>query len=272
MAHKHRLAWLGATLVAAGALLLGSGQAALAAVGAPVYSPEQAGYSVTGAKITSIQGTLALPVTSGFTQVSGLGISVQMWNASEVFVFGLSDCAGSSCTSNYSPAVAVYDIATRGLVCSTANGSCPGTPASWLSGAANIFAQGDTTTVSAHYNLSTGAIVFQASDRSNGLGADYRYPGTTGLIFNQVRIGAEFGCSPWDATLCGGHYTSAGPQPLASFSGVGLRTYAGKTGGLTSFGTAHKVIMTSGGTSTGTVEVTPSGPSSRGHAFSVSFR
>jgi hypothetical protein len=272
MIHKGRLFALLATSSAATiAVLLGTMQAAGAAVGGRVYSPEQAGYSLTGVHVKYLQDTVALPNSSSITQVGGLGVSLQFWNASEVFVFGLSNSTGTS--SNYTPAVAVYDVATHNLVCSTAAATpCPGTPASWTSGAANFFAQGDNVTTSISYSSSGGSLTFRADDLTNGLGTKYIYKATTGLKFNQVRVGAEFGCSPWDTTLCGGTYTSSDTVPLTTFSGVTVTTSSGVHSSLSGVGTAHKIIMTSNGTSSGTVEVAPTALSNKGHNFSVDFK
>jgi hypothetical protein len=255
-------------LVPAAALVAGLVPPASAATGATFYSQEQAGYAATGAQFRFVQASLTLPDASQFaSEVPGYGLSLQLWSQARVLVLGLSD---STSTSPYSPAFAVYDPATKNLICSSAATSpCPGTPKSWTDGTANIPA-GDQVTFSLYYNRSTGTDQVSVFDNSTGSGSRATFTTDfTGESYTQARLGAEFSAvSPWGPASV---TAPSAETHLATFRNCLLTTYSGHRSGLSTWWTHHRIVMTSTGTSSGTVEVKPHSLWNSGRNFDVYF-
>ena len=124
---------------------------------------------------------------SGF--VGGLGQSVQFWGGGDGHVLGVSDTASAS---PYSPAVAVFNNSTHALVCATSNGSCTGTPASWLNGSVS-YPSGHTMQEEIFYNTGNGDLSFTVNDLTAGSTSGSTMNIGTGVSVKQVRIGTEFG-------------------------------------------------------------------------------
>lgn len=94
-----------------------------------------------------------------------------------------------------------------------------------------------------------------------------------GLVFNQARIGAEFGLAPW-STVAFRHPSSQ--LALAKFwvpatapYEAELGTYSGSSGCFASWWKRHQLNMTSNGTSSGTPEARPGGLWNNGCDFRV---
>lgn len=78
-------------------------------------------------------------------------------------------------------------------------------------------------------------------------------PGT-GKTYTQARVGAEFAADPW------GNFSYTAPAAethLATFRNSVLVTYGGGVSSFSSWWTHHKILATSDGSATGTVEVMP---------------
>jgi hypothetical protein len=242
---------------------------ALALTGAPVFSPEQGGYSATGAHFRYIETTVTLPDPTAFaSNVNGFGLSVQLWTKSRVVVLGVSNTTATA--GDYSAAVAVYNRTTHNLICSTASStqSCPHVPTGWTSGK-NSFPVGDTVTLSIFYDRFVGVDFFDVFDQTAGVILDYGgYAPGTGKVYNQARAGAEFSAvSPWDGSFS--FTPPAAETHLVTFKDCLLTTYSGHRSGFSSWWTHHKVIMTSTGTSTGALEAAPHNLFNFGQNFGV---
>lgn len=259
----------GGALGALGIVLTAAGPA-LAATGPIVYSHEQAGYSATGNRFKLVDTTVKLPDPTAFTSnVAGFGLSVQLWSKTRVLVLGVSNSTGTS--GDYSAAVAVYNRTTHALVCSTASPAspCPNVPTGWTSGKVS-FPVGDTVELSIEYVRPIGVVFFDVFDHNVGIILGYGgYAPGTGKDYTQARAGAEFSAvSPWDGSFS---FTApAAETKLATFTNSLLETYSGHFSGFSSsLFTHHKIVMTSTGTSSGTVEARPHDLFNFGQNFGV---
>jgi hypothetical protein len=190
---------------AAGCMLaaLPAGNAA-ASAGRTVFSADQAGYSVTGARFYGGSIWARLPDAGRFSGHLGrVGVSVQLWTRHLVFDLTVSACADKACspggrpvTSKYRPVLAIYHRSTHALVCSTAAASaasrCPGATHDWPR---CRIPPGQTASLSLSYYHPTGRLYAVA--RGQHCTADIGGVPGTGLVVNQVRIAAQFGATPW---------------------------------------------------------------------------
>ena len=247
-------------------VVVAAGSAA-ATTGPAYYSPEQAGYVATGTHFSAVQSSTTLPDASRFaSEASGFGVSVQLWTNYRVVVLGISN---STTPGNYSAAVAVYSRSNRSLICSTAaSGSklCPNTPSGWTDGSLT-FSPGDSVTMFIFYDPGSGSQVFEADDDTTGKSLLYHgYSPGAGKVYVQARVGAEFASSPWGTFA----YTHPSAEThLVSFSDSLIETYSGRISSFWSSWTRHRIIATSNGTSSGSVEVSPHGLWNGGFNFGV---
>ncbi len=228
---------------------------AAAATGAQFYTPEQAGYVATGARFQIVSSVARLPNAANFApELAGFGVSVQLLTNSRVVVLGVSN---STTAGNYHAAVAVFNRTTHALVCSTAASGarkCPNVGARWTNGSVS-FPPGHEVLLNISYIRSTGRDQFFAIDETTGAALTYHgYAPGTGQNYTQARVGAEFADNPWGSFS---YHPPAAETRLVSFRGTFLVTYSGSQSGLISWWTRHKVLATSNGASTGTVEVRP---------------
>jgi hypothetical protein len=228
---------------------------AAAAIGPRYYSPEQAGYVATGAYFKYVESTVRLPNAARFaSEVAGFGVSVQLWTRYRVVVVGVSN---TTTAGNYHAAVAIFSRKTHALICSTAASGaqqCPNVPSSWTDGSVS-FAPGDLMTMFIDYDRSTGVDhITVHDDTTNALLQYAGYAPGTRQIYRQARVGAEFAASPWGRFT---YHPPAAETRLVSFRETVLISYSGHASGFASWWTRHKILATSNGTSTGTVEVRP---------------
>jgi hypothetical protein len=256
---RRGLVVLASTCVAA-SLMVGS---AWAKAGPAVYAPDAAGYSATGAYFDDAGIYVTLPNASRFAaEVGQIGISLQLWSSDLVADYQLVACTTSTCKAGGRPEVrryrqvfSLYNRRTRALLCTTwtatAKLRCPGSRAAYEP---RTFAAGSAQTIFLQYDRRYGFI------DANGY-ADYQ-PGT-GLRFNQARIVAQFGSTPWSKVRF-----RAPPRPvLITDLGIPppppymaeISTYGGKYATcLSSWWTRHKVKMTARGTAAA-AEAAPEG-------------
>jgi hypothetical protein len=268
----HRIAAAGAI---GASLVLAAALPAAAGTGPAVASPEQAGYAATGAQFRYVQESFTLPDASKFaSEIGGFGLSVHLWSAHSVIVLGVSN---STIAGNYSAAAAVFNPATKALICSTAGSGpqlCSGTPTNWTDGSVS-FKPGDFLTESIFYNQRTGTTTFTVTDISAG-GQTLTYTRTAGMgiSWTQARVGAEVGCTPWAGCAPGPvPYTAPlNAVTLASISGIRLTTYSGHRSGLRSWWTHSKIEWTRNGLTTGAVNAKAVKLSSDGTTFDVTLQ
>lgn len=268
--YLHRIVAVGA--ISAG-LALVAAMPAVAATGPTTASIQQAGFVATGAQFRYVQDSFTLPDASKFApEINGFGLSVHLWSAHSVVVLGVSN---STIPGNFSAAAAVFNPVNESTVCSTAGsgtGLCANVPTDWTNGSVS-FKPGDFLTESIFYSQSAGTTEFTVTDQTSGQSLSYTRSAGKGISWNQARVGAEFGCTPWAG--CGGPISYNAPPnavTLASFSGIRLTTYSGHRSGLSTWWTHSKIEWTRNGKTTGAVNAKASNLSSSGTVFSVSLQ
>ena len=122
-------------------------------------------------------------------------------------------------------------------------------------------------TLAIAYDRSSGVDHFFVDDQTTGVELFYSgYAPGTGQSYTQARVGAEFAASPWSTFS----YTApASETHLVTLRDSVLVTYGGGVSGFASSWTHHKILATSTGTASGTVEVAPHDLSNFGSNFGV---
>jgi hypothetical protein len=240
----HRIVTTAAAGAAAIATSLIMAGMAGASTGTPQISPEEAGYSATGAQFQTVSASVYLRKPEQYgTEVAGYGHSVQLWSSALVMVLRVSDTttAGSN-AAGFGPAVTVFDRGTHAVLATSTDGSIP---AKWCPAGASCqpatsggrFATGATVTERMHYSPLTGAASFRATDLA-GNQFTATYNAGTGQSFKQARIGTEFGANPWTAPS----YTPpANWTKIAVYNNARLVSYSGHAATLTSWWVNHQL-------------------------------
>jgi hypothetical protein len=234
---------IGIGIVAAAAVMApfitAAASSASVAVTRPViFSAEQAGAVVHAPRVhyRFVATTFRLPNSNKIPYSTGGGLSVQLRSADDVFVLGISAVPGSPWNA------AAVDLQPGN--CTSAgcivysNGNSP------------VMNAGDSVTLSAFYNASTGFLFFQATDHTSGALFAGRF-GDPGALFGRVRVGAEFAVFP------AGTPGSAFIDPAADYR-LALLTNTKVTqlnGTHVSLVPSAQVVETSDGTSAGIVQV-----------------
>jgi hypothetical protein len=149
----------------------------------------------------------------------------------------------STTASPYSPAVAVFNNSTHALVCATSNNTCAGTPASWTSGAVS-YPVGHSVQEDIFYNTGNGDLTFTVNDLTAGTTSGFTLNIGTGVSFKEVRIGSEFGDTPWSVPS----FTPPASQlKAAAFSDGRLTNYKGTRYGFSGYFITWPLIMTGPG-------------------------
>lgn len=249
---------------------------ASASTGTTEISPEEAGYSATGAQFQTVGASVFLRNPEQYaTEVTGYGHSVQLWSSGLVMVLGVSDTtAAGSKAAGFSPAVAVFDRSTHALLASSSNPAqipafwCPAAGTCQPATAGGSFAVGATVTERMHYNPSTGGASFKASDAAGNL-FKATYAAGTGISFKLARIGTEFGVTPWTAPA----YTPpANWTKIAVYNNARLVTYSGHASTLTSWWVHHPLLANTEAQSvTGDWVAIPTNLSNSGATFQTLF-
>lgn len=230
--------WIRSTIgsLAAVTAVLGLSLATAGAAAAVTPQPtkEEAGYSFAGggAHFRYAAVSVYLRNASQYSgSVAGLGQSVQLWGGGRVYVLGVSD---TTTTSPWSPAVAVFNNATHALVDTASFGTVS-------------YPIGHTVRESIYYNTSNGNLSFRVQDITSSMAYTsniVKINVGTGVNFTQVRIGTEFGDTPWSVPA---FTPPARPQKTATMFNGALTNYRGKQYGLTGYWVNTPLIMTGPG-------------------------
>jgi hypothetical protein len=228
------------TLGAAAAAALGLAVPAGAVTGTAEISPEQAGYTATGAQFEAIDARVYLRNPAQYAgEVASFGQSVQLWSSGLVVTVGVT---ASTSGSDYTPYAVIYDRSTHQVIASNPN-------AEWCDDQDNCgptignIPLGTPLIFNLSYDPKTGDVEFRAlpADSNGGFLASYT---ATGQSFTQARVGTEFGGSPWDGSYS--HTPPAQYTEVAAYSGVGLTTYSGHTSSLWSWWVHHPLLANTG--------------------------
>jgi hypothetical protein len=224
---------------AAAAAVLALAAPAAAKTGTSELSPEQAGFTATGAQFKTITADVYLRNPTQYAgQVANLGHSVQLWSSDSVAVLGVT---ASTAGTSYTPYATIYDRSTHAVTAPNpsaqwcvAVGNCSSTIGSW--------ATGETLSEKVTYTASSGTVQLTATPVGGG-GVPYftaSYPIGSTESFNQARVGTDFGSTPWDNTYS---YTPPAQYlKTAVFSKVSLTTYSGHTSPLWSWWVHHALL------------------------------
>jgi hypothetical protein len=247
MSIKNRLRWPASlALGAAAAAVLALAVPAGASTGTVRISPEQAGYSATGAQFKTITAAVYLRNPTQYaSEVASFAHSVQLWSSGLVVSFG---ARGDPTTGGYDPFATIYDRATHQVIASNPNPvTCeiseecypiverlgPGTHSTW--------------TMKISYSPATGRLVMYGYSPFDQFGRNWSFQSTytaASQSFTQARVGTEFGASLWDASYS---YTPpAGDVRIATYNKVALTTYSGHTSSLWSWWVHHKLLANTG--------------------------
>jgi hypothetical protein len=258
---------------AAGAALITAtaGAAAVLAVAAPAgastgsaqISPEQAGYTATGAKFRRISASVYLPQPTQYAgEVASLAYSVQLWSADRVLTVGVR---ASTSGGGYTPYATIYDRSTHQVIASNPNASWCTTP-SLCGSTIGSFPAGDTISLYIDYDHQIGVLDFGV--RSGVSPSFQAYVNPFGSeSFTQARVGTEFGDSPWDASYP--HTPPADYVKAADFSDVLLTTYKHHVSTLRSGWVHHKLLADTGQQTASDLVAIPHNLTNGGASFQV---
>jgi hypothetical protein len=181
-------------------LSLAAGPAGAAPSGGYYYSPAEAGYAATGARLLYAGAHITLPNASRFaSELGSVQFGDQLWNGSTVIDFGVVACTDTTCkpggkpvVRDYRPVLRVFSRKTGKLICSAALGNCPNSSSSGWSHAS--FRPGTSVDITLVFFSLYGSVDAQVG------GAQYDAdPLSSGVTFSQARIAAEFGPTPFAA-------------------------------------------------------------------------
>jgi hypothetical protein len=259
---------LAAVCLAAGAVLGLAGPAG-AVTGTAEISPEQAGYTATGAQFKEIDARVYLRQPGQYAgEVGQYSHSVQLWSSGYVAVVGVR---ASTSGSTYTPYAKVFDPSGHQLLASDPGAQWCDDHADGCSTTLGTFAAGETVDLSIEYDATRGFVHFGAdfapAPDEAYLMASYQVG--TGVSFTQARVGTEFGSTPWDGSYS--HTPPAQYTKIAAFSNVKLITYSGHTSSLWSWWVHHKLLANTGQQSGADWVAIPTDLTSGGASFQTWF-
>jgi hypothetical protein len=191
-------------VIAAALLMTLPATGALASTGPTYFSSDQAGYAVAGSGFNETEIWVTLPDAARFSRELGsVGISLQLWNKQTVATLTISACTDPSCRPGGKPArlryranFSIFKASTHALICSTSSSNpytrCQGVSREW---SRLRFRAGQQTYLVLSYDRMYGD--FQAS--AGGTEYTTSEPGVS-KRFDQARIVAQFGATPWSAS------------------------------------------------------------------------
>jgi hypothetical protein len=230
--------------VGAAVALLATAVPAGASTGTAEISPEQAGYTATGAQFRSIRAQVFLRQPGQYSgQVASFGQSVQLWSSGLVVTVGVR--ASTSGTGSYIPYATIYDRSTHQVIASNPNAqSCEPVPP-FQCYPPQPYNPGTEVMLEADYNSGIGRVDLEVIGVGSGqLVFDSYLDGVTPQSFTQARVGTEFGASPWDGSYS--HTPPAQYTKAAAYKQVGLVTYSDHESSLWSWWVHHKLLANTG--------------------------
>lgn len=215
--------------------------------GPNMYSPVEAGYTATGTNFRYGRDDFTLPDPTAFAPyIKRVEFVSELWSSTRLTVLGVY--ASTSSTTYHAEAV-VYNTQTRKRICATWSTTrpCPNTPSAWNT---DTFPAGHALELTNLFARSTGTVHFTLTDKTASSTLSYAWTKAGTAYMTQVRLGAEFGCSPW--TACGGgtnpyYKHPASPVTVVNMSDCVIETSTGHLSGFYGPFTWHKLKMTLNG-------------------------
>ena len=239
-----------------------------ASTGTTEISPEQAGYTATGAQFKTVYASVYPREPSQYaSEVSSFGDSIQLWSSSLVIVLGVTTSTRGY-DAPYFPYVTIYDRGTHKVIASNPNalwcddtGDCTST--------GGFFYSSYQVTLQISYSPADGHLTMtENSLQGSSYMSSYN---VTGQSFTEARIGTDFGSTPWDGSYP--HTPPAGSAyvKVAAYSDVTLTSYTGHTATLSSWWANHRLLANTGQQSGSDWVAVPSGLSYGGAYFQTLF-
>ena len=261
---RWQLAVTAMSAAVAAAVLAGPGVAG-ASTGPAEISPEQAGYTATGAQFKYVDAVLYLRNPGQYaSEVARFGDSVQLWSASLVVTLGVT---ASTSGPGYTQHATVYDRSTHAVIASNPNAEFCDSNQNDCNLPATPFGAGTQLSLSIEYSPADGSLqMIEASSAGFSFVSSYTI---TGQSFTQARIGTDFGSSPWDGSYS--YRPPAKQVKAAAYSSAHLITYSGHTSSLWSWWVHHPLLANTGQQSGSDWVAVPTRLSSFGSSFSTYF-
>jgi hypothetical protein len=268
---SHRMSGLAGGVLAAACLaaaaVLGLAGPAGAVTGTAQISPEQAGYTATGAQFKNVHTRIFLHQPGQYaSEVGQYSHSVQLWSSGLVATLGLR---ASTSGSGYTPYAEVFDRSGHQLLASDPDAQWCDEHTFGCITTIGTFGPDEYVDIGISYDPARGFLHFGAGDEYDELYMTADYQAGTGVSFTQARVGTEFGGSPWD-----GSYSYTPPArytTIAAYRNVGLITYSGHASTLWSWWTHHKLLANTGQQSGSDWVAIPTDLTSGGASFQTWF-
>jgi hypothetical protein len=224
---------------AAAAVVLSLALPAGASTGSTEISPEQAGFTATGAQFRAITASVYLRNPMQYSgQVSQYSHTVQLWSSDLVAVVGVT---ASTSGSSYTPYATIYDRSTHQVIASNPNAEECGDDDS-CSPTIDPFPAGDSVSLTLTYYPGPGYLALEATDNVDEVSFidEPAYTVGKGISFTQARVGTEFGTDPWTAPSS--YAPPAQYTKIAAYSDASLATYTGHISTLWSWWVHHPLL------------------------------
>jgi hypothetical protein len=253
---------------AATAAVLALAAPAGASTGTTEISPEQAGYTATGAQFKYINASVFLRQPGQYSGVvASFGHSVQLWSSGLVVTLGVT---ASTSGGRYTTYATIYDRSTHQVIASNPNaqtcdryGFCTPGPATLLPGL--------PVSMTISYGPASGNFLmeeFYVDSEDNETDFQSTYT-ATGQSFTQARLGTDFGTDPWTAPSS---YTPPAQYTrVAVYTSASLTTYTGHTSTLWSWWVHHPLLANTEQQSAADWVATPANLTNGGANFQTWF-
>lgn len=251
--------------VIAAAVLAGSGEAG-ASTGTAEISPEQAGYTATGAQFKTITATSFLRQQAQYTgEVTTLGHSVQLWSSGLAVTLGVT---ATTASGGYTTYATVYNRINHQVIASNPNvQSCD--PDDNCYPEPITLDTGFSLTMTISYIPAADLLVMTEDYGDGSTFTSYYTVPDAPLPFTQARVGTDFGSSPWDGSYS--HTPPAKYVKIAAYTNVSLTSYSGHTATLWSWWVHHKLLANTEQQSGSDWVAVPTDLSSGGASFQTLF-
>jgi hypothetical protein len=222
---------------AAVAAVLALAVPAAASTGTQEISPEQAGYTATGAQFKAVNANVWLRGNTYGSEVAGFGDSVQLWSSGLVVTVGVTTSSWE-----YLTYATIYNRSTHRVIASDPNSVFCAEDDNCYPGTGYFYPGYDSgypIGMGIGYNPATGVLSMGEDDSGDGFTFTASYT-VAGQSFTEARIGTDFGSTPWDNSYS---YTPPAKYlKVARYTDVSLTGYSGHTATLWSWWVHHKLL------------------------------
>ena len=221
--------------------------------GPTLYNTTEAGYAATKNSFRFVKADFTLPDPTQFKQyVSRVEYTSEFWSSGRVTVLGVYASTSDTSATPWHVEGKAFNAKTHALLCATWSKAhrCPGVTkgSDWAGG----YKTGDIMQVTSLFSQGSGTVHFNMVDLTTKVTSNASYHAGS-AVFGEVRLAAEFGCSPWAG--CGGKpitiHEPAKPVLVMQANDSELSVMPHGLIGFAGPFDHNKVIMKSNGKSTG---------------------